>query len=302
MKNAGNFIKRTREIVTLTCAISLLSFLSAQAAEKITTAGSSTIRPIVDKASIAFKKTHPDVSFLVGGGGSSHGVKAVGTGEVMLGQASRFVKDKEMKQYPSLVPFKIGMDGIAVIVNKNNPVSAVTKEQVQDIYTGKITNWKDVGGNDAPITLVSKEEGRSTLELFVKYFALETKEIGEGRSMMMVHKKKGDTEFGSVQAQLIGPNKEAIAAVSTKVNAIAYVSVGTAQEIADKGGRLKLLTLDGVTASVENVGNETYPLRRPLHVVTKGDPQGTLKDFIDFLFSDEGQKIVESLDFIKVSK
>ena len=76
-----------------------------------------------------------------------------------------------MKAYPELVPFKIGLDGIAVIINSSNPIKAVTKEQVQDIYTGKITNWKEIGGNDVPIILITKEEGRSTLELFLNISA-----------------------------------------------------------------------------------------------------------------------------------
>jgi phosphate transport system substrate-binding protein len=300
MKKAGNALKKTGWIFVFACMVSLVLLPGVQAAEKITTAGSSTVRPIVDKAATAFKKTHPGVTFIVGGGGSSHGVKAVATGEVMIGQASRFIKEKEMKQYPDLVPFKIGLDGIAVIVNKNNPLNAITREQVQDIYTGRITNWKEIGGHDAPIMLVSKEEGRSTLELFLKYFDLEAKETGEGRNTVMVHKKKSDSAYSTATAKLIGPNKEAIASVSTKPDAIAYVSVGTAQQIAHKGGRIKLLDLDDVPATIENVGNETYPLRRPLHVITKGEPTGTVKQFIDFLLSNEGQKIVESLEFIKV--
>jgi len=279
----------------------LISTSYAISAEKITTAGSSTIRPIVDKAAKDFKKTHPDVSFIIGGGGSSHGVKAAGSGEVNIGQASRNIKDKEMKAYPNIVPFKIGLDGIAIIVNSSNTVSAITKEKIQDIYTGKITNWKELGGNDAPITLISKEEGRSTLELFLKYFGLEVEEHGSGSSAVIVHKKKGANAFGTKEARLIGPNKEAIAKVSTQPNAIAYVSVGTAQEIARKGARIKLLELDGVAATIANVGNETYPLRRPLHVLTNGAPQGTVKQFIDFMLSEEGQKIVTSLEFIPVN-
>ena len=117
----------------------------------------------------------------------------------------------------------------------------------------------------------------------------------------MVHKVKGDDSYGTVQARLIGPNKEALGVVSTQPNAIAYVSVGTAQEVAKKGGRVHLLELDGVAATVENVGNETYPLRRPLHIITKGEPQGIVKEFIDFMLSEEGQKIVQSLEFIRVN-
>ncbi|GAB4336881.1 MAG: phosphate ABC transporter substrate-binding protein [Desulfobulbaceae bacterium] len=293
---------RTRGIIATIVFLALaLAINSAQGAEKITTAGSSTVRPIVDDGAKAFKKTHPDVQFVVGGGGSSHGVKAVGTGEVDIGQASRYIYEKEMKQFPNLVPFMVGLDGIAVIVNAANPVNAVTKKQVQDIYSGKITNWKEVGGKDAPIQLITKDEGRSTLDLFLKYFGLEVKEVGEGRNMRMLHKAKGDQAFPAVEALIIGPNKEAIANVITKPNAIAYVSIGTAQEIAAKGGRLKLLDLDGVKASIENVANETYPLRRPLHVITNGPPQGTVKEFIDFLLGPEGQQIVRSHEFITVN-
>lgn len=274
MRNAGS-----RLIVTVIFSFMLAGF--ANSAEKITTAGSSTVRPIVDKAAKAFKNTHPDVYFVIGGGGSSHGVKAAGTGEVNIGQASRNIKDKEMKAYPDLVPFKIGLDGIAVIINSSNPINAITKQQIQDIYTGKVTNWKEVGGSDAPIILISKEEGRSTLELFLKYFGLEAKEIGSGHEAVMVHKIKGDKEFASATARLIGPNNEAIANVSTKPNAIAYVSVGTAQEIAKKGARIKLLELDGVPATIENVGNETYPLRRPLHILTKVSQRAVSKHLLN---------------------
>ncbi|MFZ5799324.1 MAG: phosphate ABC transporter substrate-binding protein [Desulfobulbus sp.] len=282
-------------------ALAVFACATVQAQETITTAGSSTIRPIVDASAKAFKVTHPKVNFVVGGGGSSHGVKAAGTGEVMLGQCSRFVKEQEMKEYPDLVPFKIGLDGVAVIVNADNGLPAISKEQVRDIYTGKVTNWKELGGKDAPIFLVTKEEGRSTLELFLEYFELESKELDENGKKVTVHRKKGDPEFSTVRAQIIGDNKEAIAAVATKPDAIAYVSVGTAQEIAKRGAKIHLLTLDGVPATIENVGNETYPFRRPLHVVTKGEPQGTLKEFVDFMLSEEGQKIVQSLEFIRVN-
>lgn len=275
--------------------------MTARADETITTAGSSTIRPIVDAAAKAFRAKHPGVNFVVGGGGSGHGVKAAGSGEVMLGQCSRFLKEQEMKDYPNLVPFKIGLDGVAVIVHKDNGLTKISKEQVQDIFTGKITNWKQVGGKDEPIVMIGKEEGRSTLELFLEYFALEAKEVTENGTKKMAHKKKGDADFSTKTAQIIGDNKEAIAAVSTKPNAIAYVSVGTAQEIMHKGGKIHLLDLDGVPATIANVANETYPFRRPLHVVTNGQPQGNLKNFIDFLLSAEGQDILESLEFVRIN-
>ena len=148
---------------------------------------------------------------------------------------------------------------------------------------------------------ISKEEGRSTLDLFLKYFDLEAKEAGEGRKKAMIHKTKDDAAFSTVEAKLIGANKEAIATVSTKPNSIAYVSIGTAQEIIQKGGRIKMLDLDGVKSTIQNVANETYPLRRPLHLITNGPPQGNVNDFIDFFLSVDGQKIVKSHEFISVT-
>jgi len=291
-------MKRVHYLSSLLIAAFICSGICIAADNQITVAGSSTIQPIIEQAAKEFKKTHPDVTFVIGGGGSSHGVKATAAGEVLLGTSSRDLNEKEMAEWKELIPTKIGMDGVAMIVNSGNPVSKIAKQQIQDIYTGKITNWKQVGGNDMPIIVVSKEEGRSTLDLFLEYSGLEAKQSEDGKTM--VHRMKGSTDFCQTNASVIGPNREAIAAVSTKPSAIAYVSVGMAQDVATKGGHVKLLDLDGVPASVANVANHTYPLRRPLNVVTKGAPQGTVKEFVDFLMKSEGQQIVTSLDFIAV--
>lgn len=297
-------------VFTIVCAISVTSM----AATEITVAGSSTIRPIIEKAAKIFQEENSGIKFVVGGGGSSHGVKSTANNEVVIGMASRSLKSTESKKWPDLVPVTIGRDGIAVIINGKNPVKKITKQQIQDIFIGKITNWKEVGGGDAKITLIGKEEGRSTLDLFLKYFDLEGKEVGEGKSAVMFHRvkpkevkdpvtgkvTKHETPFSTVSAKLIGPNREAIAAVSIKKNTIAYVSVGTAQEIAAKGNRIKLLELDGVAATVSNVANESYPLRRPLNVVTNGAASGVAAEFIGFLMGPKGQKIVSDFEFVPV--
>lgn len=288
--------------IVMFCAALVICADYCGAAEKITVAGSSTIRPIVQKAANIFKKSHPDVRFIIGGGGSSHGVKSAGNGDVSIGMASRNLYDKEKERFKDLRPHKIGLDGIAIITNSKNPVSEVTREQIREIYTGKITNWKDMGGEDKPILLRSMEEGRSTLDLFLDYFGLESKMIGKGRAAIMVHRAKGTGEYANAGARPVGPNLEALASVSIKTNVIAYVSVGTAQEVAGKGGRVKLLTLDGVEATVDNVAAEVYPWRRPLQVITKGNPEGVVGEFIKFLTSDKGREIVASFEFIPLKK
>jgi len=285
--------------VLLVAALVMLSGSILYAAEqKITVAGSSTIRPIIVKAAKEFKKLNPDVKFMIGGGGSSHGVKSAGSGKITIGMASRKIYEKEIANWPDMAATKIGIDGVAVIINSKNPMEKITRQQVQDIYVGKINNWKELGGMDAEIILVSKEEGRSTLDLFLKYFGLEAKEVGEGKVKTMVHRQKGTEIYSSKTAKLIGPNRQALATIATKSNAIAYVSVGTAQEVSSKGGNVKLLELDGVEATIENVANETYPFRRPLNLITKGEPEGFVKDFIEFMTGESGKVIVSALEFI----
>lgn len=292
-------MNKTIPIILCIISISFLPFTSSHADTKITTAGSTSIRSIVSVASHDFKKTNPEVFFRIDGGGSGYGVKAVGSGKIMIGQVSREIKEKELKEYPDLVLFKIGMDGVAIIVNHENPLKKITKEQIQDIYTGKITNWKELGGDDAPIILTSKEEGRSALEVFLNYFNLEAKEVVEGKKRTMVHKIKNSSTFGTAHAQQFGANNKTLAFVSTKPYALGYVSVGSAQKVAKHGGHIYLLELDGVAPTAENVGNETYPLRRPLYLVTNGEPQGTVKEFISFLMSEDGHQLVEKLEFIR---
>lgn len=266
----------------------------AQQEKTIKVAGSSTVRPVVRVAARVFARTHKGVKFLVKGGGSSHGVRSVGKGLVDIGMASRNIYPEEKKMYPDLIAHTIGYDGIAVIVNAKNPISSITKKQLQDIYTGKIRNWKELGGPDMPIYLISKEEGRSTLDLFIKYINAEVEE----KQQKMFYRLKGSKDWPEVGAEIIGPNSMAIVRVSEEPGAIGYVSIGAAERAEIKIGKIKRLKLNGIEASRENVRNKTYPITRPLNVITKGQPQGIIKEFIEYLLSRQGQNIVKNLDYI----
>jgi phosphate transport system substrate-binding protein len=281
--------------------VALLLTATAVEAGQITVAGSSTVKPVVEKASVQYKKAHSDVGFVIGGGGSSKGVKLAGEGKVMLGMASRSMKDKEKAEFPDLVPVKVGLDGIAVVVNKKNPVNKITKQQIADIYVGKITNWKELGGEDAPIVLTAMGTTHGTHEMFLKYFGLEAENPG-GDKKAIVHKVKGSDTWADVQAKSVESSKEGMSAVMTNPHAIGYVSIGPAQAVAEKGAPIKLLELDGVAANTDNVANDKYPLCRSLFVLTKGQATGEVKAFIEYLLSKEGQKIVAELEYIPVKK
>jgi phosphate transport system substrate-binding protein len=280
----------------------LLGFLvlsgvfSCQAEETkvIVAAGATTVQPIVQQAGRLFKEKHPNVEFAVGAGGSDQGVENVGSGKVQLGMVGRALKPAELEKYKDLAPVTIGFDGIGILVNAGNPLTKITKQQIQDIYSGKITNWKDMGGPDAPIALASRTKGHAQVELFASYFGLETQFDEDSVS----YKKKGDAAFSAVKAKPGVNNEKMFAAVLENPGAISYIPIGFAQSRIEKGAPGKLLELDGIAATSASVENSTYPLTRPLLVATKGAPQGAVKEFIDFLTSDAGRKIVSDLDYI----
>jgi phosphate transport system substrate-binding protein len=280
--------------VTAFAAFVLLANQSLAAAEPIVVSGSATVFPVVINASKTFRAARPDVKIKIRAAGSSSGIKAAGSGIAAIGMSSRDLKSDEKAQYPDLVTTVIGRDGLALIVNAKNPVTALTKEQVRDIYVGKIVNWSDVGGSELPIQTVSLVSKHGTYEVFGNYFKLEIKQ-GETTANF---REQGAAEYGQASAQLVESNLETLVVVAGKANAIGFAPVGIAKRFADKSGRIKLLGLDGKTPSNETVASGDYPLQRPLLLITNGQPTGTVKSFIDFVLSKDGQAIVADADFV----
>jgi len=262
-------------IATMFAALSWHSIIYA--AEKLVLTGSSTIAPLAAEIGKRFEKQNPNVRVDVQAGGSSRGVNDARNGLADIGMASRALKPEEN----DLKSLSIALDGIGLILHQDNPVKMLTDQQVIDIYTGKITNWKEIGGKDGRITVVNKAEGRSTLELFLHYYKLKNSDI---KSQVV-----------------IGDNQQGIKTVAGNPGAIGYVSIGTAEFDENNGVPIKLLPLNGVTASVENVRNGSFPLSRPLNLVTKTAPQGLAKRFIDFASSKAVYDIVEAQYFVPLA-
>lgn len=250
---------------------------AASNTEKLVLTGSSTVAPLAAEIGKRFESRHPNVRIDVQTGGSSRGVNDARSGLADIGMASRALKPDEAE----LKSFTIALDGIGIILNAANPLTALDKQQIIDVFTGKISNWNALGGNDAPITVVNKAEGRSTLELFLHYFGLNNTDI---------------------KAQVvIGDNQQGIKTVAGNPDAIGYVSVGAAEYEAGHAAAIKLLPLDGLAASVENVRNGGFPLSRPLNLVTKTEPSGVAKAFIDFAGSAEVNDLIEAQYFVPVA-
>ncbi|HEY9769246.1 MAG TPA: phosphate ABC transporter substrate-binding protein [Coleofasciculaceae cyanobacterium] len=245
---------------------------------KLVLTGSSTVAPLAAEIGKQFEAEHPDVRVDVQTGGSSRGIADARNGVADIGMVSRSLKEEEK----DLQSFAIARDGIGVILHQDNPAQSLSDEQIVEIYTGKIDNWQQVGGNNAPITVVNKAEGRSTLELFLDYFELENSQVKA--------------------SVVIGDNQQGIKTVTGNPNAIGYVSIGTAEFSINNGVPIKLLPLNEIAATTGNIQNETFPLSRPLNLVTKTQPQGLDQEFIEFAQSPQVHDIIKNQDFVPISK
>jgi phosphate transport system substrate-binding protein len=275
MENRQN---HTALAVTLSLGLLLSSCQQNSPKTQLTLTGSSTVAPLTSEIAKRFEAKHPGVRIDVQTGGSSRGLADARSGLANIGMVSRNLKGNEQGEFQS---FAIARDGISIIINTNNPVKTLSNEQIVSIYQGKIENWKQVGGKDAPITVVNKAEGRSTLELFLGYFKLENSAI------------KADV--------VIGDNQQGIKTVAGNPNAIGYVSIGAAEYDIDRRVPIKLLPIGGVEASTKTLQNGIFPLSRPLLLVTTKPPSGLTKEFIDFAQSQEVYDIVKQQNFVPIA-
>lgn len=248
------------------------------AREQIVITGSSTIAPVISDLAKMYESKHNKARIDVQTGGSSRGILDARKGLAQIGMVSRALKKSEA----DLHHFTLGKDGLAIIVHKSNPIGELTEDQIRKIYEKKITNWKTINGKDKKIVVVNKAEGRSTLELFLKFFKLKNSKI------------KPDI--------IIGDNEQGIKTVSKNPNAISYVSIGAAEYNASVGAPLKLLKFKGVEAKVQNVENGTYPLMRELNLVTKKPPKGLANKFIKYVLSKEATETIKDHYFVPINK
>lgn len=268
-------MKRLVNILSLLFILSGFS-ITGTAQEKLTLTGSSTVAPLALEMAKRFEKQHPAVRIDVQTGGSSRGINDARSGLAEIGMVSRTLKPDEQ----DLTAHTIAMDGIGMILHQKNPVAALSNQQIIQIYTGGIRNWKDVGGHDQAITVVNKAEGRSTLELFLTFFNLKNSDIKP--------------------QVIIGDNQQAIKTVAGNPGAIGYVSIGTAAYEEETGTPIRLLPMEGIPASVKAVANGEFPLSRPLNLVTKGTPSPLAQQFIQFAQSGAVHDLVKDQFFVPV--
>lgn len=246
----------------------------AQEHRTITITGSSTIAPIILEMGRAYEQKVPGVRVDVQTGGSSRGVADARNGRADIGMVSRAARSDEADLKWTLV----ANDGLAIIVHRDNPVAALGADQVKALYRSEIADWAAVGGKAGPVTLVHKAEGRSTLELFLAFFGLKNPEVKPH--------------------SIVGDNLQGVQTVAANPTAIGYVSIGTAETSVADGAPIRLLPYGGVAATVANVANDTYPLLRPLNLVTKEPVPEHVAAFLAFAASKEADRFITEQAFV----
>jgi phosphate transport system substrate-binding protein len=250
------------------------SSTNSSSGTKLQVAGSTSVQPHAEVLAKAFQQNNSGIQVYVQGGGSSAGIQAVGTGTAEIGMSSRDVKASEMSKYPTLEPVAIAVDGIAIIVSPKNTVSNLTMNQTRDIFTGNITNWNQLGGSDAKINVVNREEGSGTRD-----------------GVQTIVLKGGNFSGGIVQSSTGAVRTT----VSQDANAIGYISS------AEVDSSVKAVSIDGMAPTYDNIANRTYKIQRDLFFVTKGDPSGLASQFLNFTLGPVGQELLKADGLVPIS-
>jgi phosphate transport system substrate-binding protein len=230
--------------------------------------------PVMKEAAKRIMAFNPDIQITIAGGGSGAGIKQVGEGLVNIGNSGRKATDSEVDKY-GLSMYRWAIDGVTAVVHPDNPASKLSSKALQDVYAGRIDNWKALGGDDRPINIYTRDKSSGTREVFWKK-ALNKGEI-------------------SNRAQFVASNGAMKSAVTSDPYAIGYISVGYVDT------SVSPVVLDNVTPTLETVQTGEYKVARGLYSNTKGECSGLAKKFIDYLLSPEGQKIAVEKGFIPVN-
>jgi phosphate transport system substrate-binding protein len=261
-------------------AVSLTIAASSAHADRLVIKGSDTLgAKLVPQLAEQFKAQNPGTTFDIAAEGSTTGIAAITDGTAQIGMSSRRAKPAEVGAAQgkgvNMKPTIVAYDGIAVIVNANNPIKGLTKKQVEQIFTGEVADWSAVGGSGGKISIYTRNTSSGTYSDF--------KELAM---------KKRDYAGGS---QKMAGNEQIAAEVGKNANGVGYVGLAY-----DKAPGVKAVPIDGILASVQTVQGKSYPYARPTFYYTNGEPGGVAKEFVEFTLSGAGQKIVQQVGFVPV--
>jgi phosphate transport system substrate-binding protein len=265
--------------VTLVATVGLI-FASTTQAERLVIKGSDTLgAKLVPQLAEQFKTQNPGATFDIAAEGSTTGFAALIDGTAQIGMSSRPAKSEEIAAATAkgvaLKETIVAYDGVAVIVNAANPVKALTKRQVEQIFTGEVSDWSAVGGSGGRISIYTRNTSSGTYSEF-KELAMKKRDYASS-------------------AQKMAGNEQIAAEVGKNANGVGYVGLAYA-----KAQGIKVVSVDGVLPSVESVQKKNYPYARPTFFYTNGEPAGLVKQFVDFTLGPDGQSIVSSAGFVPI--
>jgi phosphate transport system substrate-binding protein len=271
-----------KRILATALSLALAAGAFAQLSGSYTWGGSTTVAPIAYAAIEQFQKDNPGVKISYEATGSGAGLTSLLKGQYSLSGSSAVVSEDQKKQ--GALPAAIAYDGISIVVNKNVKLSNISLGDLAKVYSGQITNWKALGGQDMQIVVVNRDEASGT--------------YGSFNDLVLKPAKLSYTKDAIVTKE----NGEVAAKVASTPGSIGYVGFAFAPEVTKAGGRV--LLVDGIQDTIANILSKKYPLSRQLYLVTMGEPKaGSVeKAFIDFVLSPKGQAIVKSTDFIPIPK
>ncbi len=242
-------------------------------------AGSTSVQPLMEKIVDRYRKMHPELKINVEGGGSSAGIMAVITGTARLGMSSRQLKMQDEKE-SSLTPITIAYDAIIMVVHVDNPVNVLSREQVRDLFAGRLTSWKQVGGHDREVHLIIREEGSGTRSAFDDLVMVENKKPVD------IH------PFALVQDSMGGVRE----VVKNDPDAIGFISMGGINS------DIKVIRLNGVEPSFASIKNHQYELVRPFLLLTRGALDPVAQRLVDYVFSADGERIMQEEGCVSARK
>src|SRR5437773_4626743 len=265
---------------TLLLTLSLATLASPASADRLVIKGSDTLgAKLVPQLAEAFKAQHPDTTFDIAAEGSTTGIAAIIDGTAQIGMSSRRAKPAEIGAASgkgvNMKPTIVAYDGLGVIVNASNPIKGLTRKQVEQIFTGDVTDWSAVGGNPGKISLYTRNTSSGT--------------YSDWKELAM---KKRDYALG---AQKMAGNEQIASEVGKNPNGVGYVGLAYT-----KAGGIRVVSIDGILPSVQTVHAKTYPYARPTFYYTNGDPTGLAKQFVDFTIGSGGQRIVAQVGFVPI--
>lgn len=283
-------ISRNSKTMAMLVAVALsVGAVTAEESNKLVLDGSTTVGPIAKAFAEYYMAKHKDVNVTVNESGSGNGAKSLINSTCDIADMSRFMKDEEfaaaVEKGVMPVAHVVAMDGLPVLVHPSNPVKGLTVEQVRDIYMGKVTNWKQVGGPDKEIVVVSRDTNSGTYETF------------EG--LVMTHKADGESIREKIKdgAEYVGSNGAIRARVQSTPAAIGYAGLGFVD------ATVKALEINGITPTPATVTSGQYPISRPLFMFTNGYPKlgSHVYAFVTLHLSEKGQEIIEDIGFVPVT-